>query len=159
MVARHIAPRMVPCYMFFCSLTAFITVACRIALRMTPCCSFFRSSGFPIVLRAVFLSGWQHIAVSATCRWFSRFACCIAQCRVADCSFFPSSTAFTTVYMPCRSFFWSSTNFLTFRMLYSSMYGSALLVLPLADGFHGLCAVLLRGWRRIAHSSIHHRLL
>jgi len=55
---------------------------------------------------------------------------------VADSSFFRSSMAFT-VYAP----FYSADN-------------CTLLILPLVKGFHhGLSAVLLTGWQRIAHSS------
>jgi len=55
----------------------------------------------------------------------------------ADCSFFLTSTAFTTVCAP-----------------YCSVDGSALLILPLVNGFQDcFCAVLLSGWQRIAHSS------
>jgi len=115
-------------------------------------------NGFPNVSRAAFLSGWQCIASSATCLWFSRFAPCIAQWRAEDCSFFPSSMAYTMVYTQYRSFFLSSTTFPTFRVCYYSTHGSALLVLPLADGFHGLRTVLLSGWWRLAHSSIRQRL-
>jgi len=110
-------------------------------------------NSFPDVSRAAFLSGWQCIARSATCLQFSRFACCIAQWRAEDCSFFPWSTAYTMVYTQYRSFFLLSTTFPTFRMWYYSTHGSALLVLPLADGFHGLRAVLLSGWWWLAHSS------
>ena len=54
----------------------------------------------------------------------------------ADCSYFRSSTAFTTVFAP-----------------YCFTDGSVLLILPLVNGFHdGLCVVLPCGWHRIAHS-------
>ena len=53
-----------------------------------------------------------------------------------DCTFFFSPMAFTTV---CA--------------LYCSADGSALLILPLVNGFQdGVRAVLLSGWRPIAHS-------
>ena len=55
---------------------------------------------------------------------------------------------------PCCSFFRWSTAFLTFRVLHFSADGSVLLVLPLVYGFYGLCAVLLSGGQRIAHSSL-----
>ena len=55
----------------------------------------------------------------------------------AHCSFFLSSTAFTTVFAP-----------------YRSADGSVLLILPLVNGFHdGLRAVLVSGLQRIAHTS------
>jgi len=60
----------------------------------------------------------------------------------ANCSFFLSSMAFTTVFAP-----------------YSSPEGSGLLILPHVDGFHdGLCALFPSGWQRIAHSCTHQRL-
>jgi len=59
-----------------------------------------------------------------------------------DCSFFRSSTAFTTVCAP-----------------YCSVDGSRLLIFPLVNGFHnGLRAVLLSRWQRIAHSFARQRL-
>jgi len=115
-------------------------------------------NGVPDISRAVLHSGWKRIARSAVCRRLSRFARCIAQRRAADCSFFHSSTAFMTVCTLYRSFFRSSTTFSMFRVLYHSAHGSALLVLPLANGFHGLRVVLLSGWRRISHPSIRQRL-
>jgi len=94
-------------------------------------------------LRAVLVSGWQRIVHTSACQWLSRrFARCIGQRMAADCSFFRSSTAFTTVCAP-----------------YCSADGSGLLILPLVNGFHdGLRAVLHRGWQRIAHSSTRQRL-
>jgi len=60
----------------------------------------------------------------------------------ADCSYFRSSTAFTTDSAP-----------------YCSADDSGLLIPLLVNGFHnGLRAVLLRGWQRITHSSAHQRL-
>jgi len=115
-------------------------------------------NGFPDVSRAVLLSRWKCIARSAVCRQLSRFARCIAERTAADCSFFHLSTAFMAVCMLYCSFFRSSTTFTMFRVLYHSAHGSALLVLPLADGFHGLRVVLLSGWRRIADPSIRQRL-
>ena len=55
------------------------------------------------------------------------------------------------------SFFLSSTTFPTFRVWYYSTDGSALLVLPLANGFHSLRAILVSGWWQLAHSSIRQR--
>jgi len=62
------------------------------------------------------------------------------------------------VYTQYRSFFLSSTTFPTFHVCYYSTHGSVLLILPLADGFHGLRTVLLSGWWRLVHSSIRQRL-
>jgi len=115
-------------------------------------------NGFPDVSRAVFLSGWQCIARSAPCLRFSQFTRCIAQWRAEDCLFFPSFMAYTMVYTQYRSFFLSSTTFPTFHVCYYSTHGSALLVLPLADGFHCLRTVLLSRWWRLVHSSIRQRL-
>jgi hypothetical protein len=94
-------------------------------------------------LRAVLLSGWQRIAhSSARQRLSQRFARGIAQRMAADCSFFRSSTTFTTVCAP-----------------FCSADGTGLLILALVNGFHdGLRAVLLSGWQRIAHSSARQRL-
>jgi len=100
--------------------------ACWIALRMAADCSFFHLStaftmvcapyccadgsgllilllvnGFHDSLHTIMLSGWQRIAHSSACQWLSqRFAHCIAKQMAADCSFFLSSTAFTTVCAP-----------------------------------------------------------
>ena len=97
--------------------------ACRIAQRIAAHCSYFRSSkpfmtdcapfcsaggsallilqfvkGFHDGLRAVLLSGLQRIAhTSARQRLSQRFARRIAQRMAADCSFFRSSTGFTTI--------------------------------------------------------------
>jgi len=128
----------------------------RIAQRMAADCSYLRSStAFPTVrapycsadggellilspvngfhdgLHAVLLSGWQRIAHSSTRQWlFRRFARRIAQRTAAHCSFFRSSTAFTTVSAP-----------------YCSADCSGLLIPTLVDGFHdGLLALLLSGW-------------
>jgi len=58
------------------------------------------------------------------------------------CSFFHSSTAFTTVCAPC-----------------CPAVGIGLLILALVNGFHdSLRAVFLRGWRRIAHAFSRQRL-
>jgi len=140
-------PRAVDCSpdrSFFRSSTAFTTV-------YAPYCSADGSAllilplvnGFHNGLRAVLLSGWQWIAhSSARQRLSQRFARCIAQRMAAHCSFFRSSTAFTTVFAP-----------------YCSADGSGLLILPLVNGFHnGSRAVLLSGWQRIAHSSARQRL-
>jgi len=98
-------------------------------------------NGFHHGLRAVLLSGWQRIAYSSARQRYSRFVRHFAQRMAADCSFFRSSTAFPTVCAPI-----------------SSADGSALLVLPLVNGFHGLRAVLLNGWQRIARTCARQRL-
>jgi len=125
-------------------------------------------NGFHDGSHAVWLSGGHRIAhSSARQRLFRRFASRIAQRTAADCSFFLSSTAFTTVFA-----------------LYCPADGSVLLILPLINGFHdglravlpsgwrggslivslvngfhnGLRAVLLSGWQRIAHTSSRQRL-
>jgi len=98
----------------------------RIALRMAAYCSFFHSSmafttvcasycpadGIGLLIlalvnsfhngfRSIFLSGWWWIACSFSRQWLSRvFSRRIAQRMAADCSFFRSSSAFTTVYGP-----------------------------------------------------------
>jgi len=91
-------------------------------------------NGFHDGLRAVFLSGWWRIAHSFSCQRLSRrFARCIAQRIAADCSYFHSSTAFTTVRtLYCsadrsadRSIFRSSMAFTTDRALYYSADHSA----------------------------------
>jgi len=93
-------------------------------------------------LRAVLLNGWHRIAhTSARPQLSRRFARRIAQRTAAHCSFFRSSTAFPTVRAP-----------------YCSADGSALLILPLVNGFHdGLRTTLLCGWQRIPHSSARQR--
>jgi len=128
-------------------------------------CSFFRSStaftvcvpfcsvngsgflirmvvnGFHHCLRAVLLSGWQWIAHSSAHQQHSGFACHFAPRMAADCSFFRLPMAFPMVCAPI-----------------SSVDGSALLVLPLINGFPSLCAVLLNGWQRIARTCARQRL-
>jgi len=142
--ARRISLQMAADCSFFLSSTAFTTV-------FTP--YFFADGGGLLILslvngfhdglRAVLLCGWQRIAHSCTRRRLSRrIARCISQRMAADCSFFLSSTAFTTVFAP-----------------YFSADGGGLLILSLVNGFHdGLCAVLLCGWQRIAHSCTRRRL-
>jgi len=127
-------PRAVDCSpdrSFFRSSTAFTTV-------YMPYCSADGSgllilplvNGFHNGSHTVFLSGWQRIAhSSARQRLSQRFARCIAQRMAVHCSFFRSSTAFTTVFAP-----------------YCSADGSGLLILPLVNGFRDtLRAVLLSG--------------
>ena len=136
--------------------------ACLIAPWMVVECSYFRSSkAFTMVcapyfcadvsgllilllvngfrgLRAVLLSEWLWIAHSCARQRLSRlFACRFPQWMVVHCWFFHLSTAFT-VGVP-----------------FPSADESALLVLPLVNGFHTLCTVLLNGWQPIARSSAH----
>ena len=128
---------------FFLSSTAFPTVR-------APYCSADGSSlltltlvnGFHDGLRAVWFPGWLRIAhTSARQRLSPRFARRITLRMAADCSFFRSPTAFTTVCTP-----------------YCSGDGSGLLILPLVNGFQDrLRAVWLSGWHRIAHSSARQR--
>jgi len=137
--APYCTPDGVPDRSFFLSSTAFTRVC-------APYCSADGSgllippviNGFPDGLRAVLLSGWQHIAHSSAHQrlsgWFARR---IARPMAADCSYLRSSTAYPTVYMP-----------------YYSADGSALLILPLINSFpDGSHAVLRSGWQRIAHTS------
>jgi len=127
---------------FFLSSTAFTTVC-------VPYCSADGNGLFilPLVkgfhdgLHAVLLR--QRIAHTSArerlSRWFARR---ISQRMAADCSFFLSSTAFTTFCAP-----------------YCSVDGSTLFILHLVHGIHvGFRAVLLCGWQRIAHSSTCQRL-
>jgi len=127
---------------------------CRFPPQMTAHCSYFHSSmafttvcapygsvdGSGLLIppfvngccdgsRIAWLSGWQRITCASACQWLLRqFVRRIAQRIVADCWFFRSSTAFPTVCTPI-----------------SSADGSALLLLLLVNGFHGLPAVLLGG--------------
>jgi len=115
---------------FFHSSTAFTTVCApycpadgRVLLILP------LVNGFHDGLPAVLPRGWQRIAHSCTCRRLSqRFARRISQRMVADCPFFLSSTAFTTVFMS-----------------YCSTDGSGLLILPLVDFHDGLRAIFLVG--------------
>jgi len=143
-IPRRIAPRMAADCSYLRSSTAFTTVC-------APYCSADGSGllilplvkGFHDGLRAVLPRGWQRIAHSCTRQRLSRrFARRISQQMAADCAFFLSSTAFTTVCAP-----------------YCSADGSALLILPLVNGFpDGFRAVLLSGWQQIAHTSPRQRL-
>jgi len=141
--ARRIAQRVVSDCSIFRSPTAFTTIcAPQIAHRIARS-SARRRQLSPAGSRTVFLSGWQRITHSSACQRLSRlFARRIAQRMAADCSFFLSSTAFTTICAP-----------------YCSADGSGLLIPPLINGFHdGLRAVLLYGWQRIAQSSARQQL-
>jgi len=172
--------QMALCCSFFHSLSAFTRVARHIALRMALYCLFFHSStAFPTFhvlycsadgsvllvlpfvdsfhgLHAVLQSGRQQIAPSSICPQLSwRFACCIAhssgrlqlsqcfaccitQLMAAHCSFF----RLPTVFMVC--------------VLYCSVDGGGLLILPFVNGFHeGLHAAFLSGWQQISHTSAH----
>jgi len=76
-------------------------------------------NGFQEGLHAVLLSGWQRIAhISARERLSGQFTRHIAQRMAADCLFLLRSTVFTMVCAP-----------------YCSADGSALLILPLVNGF------------------------
>jgi len=143
-IPRRIAARMAADCSYLRSSTAFTTVC-------APYCSADGSGllilplvkGFHDGLRAVLPHGWQRIAHSCTrqrlSRWFARRT---SPQMAADCAFFLSSTAFTTVCAP-----------------YCSADGSALLILPLVNGFpDGFRAVLLSGWQRIAHTSARQQL-
>jgi len=139
--ARHIAQRMAVDGSFFHSSTAF-TMVCA------PYCSVDSSTllilplvnGFHDGFRALLLSGWQRIAHSSTCQWLSRrFAHRIALWLAAHCVFLHSLMALPTV-----------------RAQYCSADCSRLLILTLVKGFHDrFCAVLLRGWQRIAYTAAH----
>jgi len=121
------------------------------------------ANSFHDSLRAVFLSAWYQIAPTSARQRLSRrftrriphrmarriahsfsrqrlsrgFVRRIAQRMAADCSYLRSSTAFPTVCAP-----------------YCSADSSALLILPLINGFpDGSRAVLRSRWRRIAHTS------
>jgi len=133
----------------------------RIALWMAADCSYFRLSiafttvrvpygsadgigllipqlvnSFHDGLHAVLLSGWQWIAQTSTLQWLSRwFEGRSVQRIAAYCSFFHSSMAFTV----CTPF--------------SSADGSASLVLPVVNVFHGLRTALLSGLQGIAYCS------
>ena len=99
-------------------------------------------NGFHNGLRTLLLSGWQRIAHSSARQWLSRFTRHFTRRMAADCSFFRSSMAFTTV-----------------RALYCSVEAIVILILPLVNGFpDGLRAVLLFGWQCIARSSARQRL-
>jgi len=136
--ARCIAQRMAPDCSFFLLSTAFTTVC-------APYCSADGSTllilpfinGFSDGFRAVLLSRWQRIAHSFFHHRLSRrFSRRIAQWMAAYCSFFDSSTAFTTVCAP-----------------YCPADGIGLLILALINGFHdGLRAAFLCGCQWIAHS-------
>jgi len=135
--ARRVAQRMVSDCSIFRSPTAFTTIRMpHIARRIAHSSARLRQLT-PSGSHTIFLSGWQRITHSSARQRLSRlFARRIAQGIVADCSFFLSSTAFTTICAP-----------------YSSVDGSGLLIPPLINGFHdGLSAVLLCGWQRIAQS-------
>jgi hypothetical protein len=127
---------------YFRSSTAFPTVrapncsADDSALLILPLVNGFHDS-----LRAVLLSRWQRIARSSARQRLSRFARYFAQRMTTRCSCFRSSTVFPTVCAP-----------------FCSPGGSASLVLPLVNVFHGLRAVFLSGWQRIARSSARQRL-
>ena len=78
-------------------------------------------NGFHDGLRAVFLLGWQRIALSSGRQGLSRFARCFPPRMAAHRSFFRSSTSFTV------------------STLFYSADGSGLLILLLVDGFTTVC--------------------
>jgi len=141
--ARRIAQRMVSDCSIFRSPTAFTTICAPQIARRIAHSSARRRQLSPAGSRTVFLSGWQRITHSSARQRLSRlFARRIAQRMAADCSFFLSSTAFTTICSP-----------------YCSADGSGLLIPPLINGFHdGLRTVLHCGWQRIAQSSARQQL-
>jgi len=101
-IARRIVPRMAADCSYLCSSTAFPTVCAPYgsadgsALLILPLVN-----GFPDGSRAVLRSGWQRIAHTSARQWLSRrFARRLARRMAADCSFFRSLTAFTTVCAP-----------------------------------------------------------
>jgi len=125
----------------------------RSSMTFTVCAPFYSQDGsglhiLPLVngfhdgLRTILLCGWQRIPYSSArqrlSRWFARRT---AQRRASDCTFLRSSRVFT---MDCAP--------------YCSADGSGLHILPLVNGFHGLRAILLGEWQRIAHSSARQRL-
>jgi len=160
--ARRFPPRMAAHRSFFRSLTSFTVCAPFYSTDgsgllilplvdgfTTVCVQSYTADGsaLPIFLlvnsfhdglRAVFVRGSWRIACSSACQWLSRrFMRRIGQRIAADCSFFRSSTALTTV---CAQSY--------------PVDGSALPILPLVNRFHdGFRDVLLCRWRRIACSS------
>jgi len=136
--ARRIAQRMVSDFSIFRSLTAFTTICAPQIARRIAHSSTRRRQLSQAGSRTVFLSGWQRITHSSARQRLSRlFVRRIALQMAADCLFFLSSTAFTTICSP-----------------YCSPDGSGLLNLPLINGFpDGSHAVLPSGWQRIAHTS------
>ena len=141
--APRIAKQLAADYSFLHSSTAFTKVC-------TPYCSADSSgllvlmlvNGFYDHLGAVLLSSWQRIARSYARQLLLRFAQRIEQWMAAHCKYFHSSMAFTTVCAP-----------------HCSADGRALLILSFGIGFHGLRAIFLSGWQRIAHTSTRYRLL
>ena len=106
---------------FFCSSTAFPTVC------MLYCSAYGTTARLWVHSYLLLVDDFANVPRAVDCS--------------PDRSFFRSSTAFTTVYVP-----------------YCSADGSGLLILPLVNGFHnGSRAVLLSGWQRIAHSSARQR--
>jgi len=127
---------------FFCSSTAFMVSVpfcsadgCRLLILPLV-------NGFQNGLCAVLSSRWRQLACSLSCQRLSWFARCFALRIKAHHLFFCLSMAFTRVYVPC-----------------CLVDGSALLILPLVNGFHGLPTILLCGWQPIAHSSARQWLL
>ena len=123
----HFAQRIAPYYLFFRSSTG-VTSVCiphcsqdGSPLLILPLIKGFSDNSRPLLLV------WQRIPHSSARQWLSlRFVRLIEQRMAAYCSFFRLSTSFPTVYMPS-----------------CSVYVSALLVLPLVDGFHSSHTVIL----------------
>ena len=101
-IARRIVPRMAADCSYLCSSTAFPTVCAPYGSADGSALLILALvNGFPDGSRAVLRSGWQRIAhTSARQRLSRRFAHRIARRMAADCSFFCSLTAFTTVCAP-----------------------------------------------------------
>jgi len=99
-------------------------------------------NGFQNGLCAMLPSRWRQLACSLSCQRLSPFARYFAPWIKAHLLFFCSLMAFTRVYVPC-----------------CPVDGSALLILPLVNVFHGLPTILLCGWQPIAHSSARQWLL
>jgi len=100
-------------------------------------------NGFPDGLRAVLLSGWQRVAYSSARQHLLRkFARCIAQRMVSDCSIFRSPTAFTAICTPQ----------IARRIAHSSARRRQL-------SPAGSRTIFLSGWQRITHSSARQRQL
>jgi len=128
---------------FFRSSTAFTTVRAPCSADGSGLLILPLVNGFHHGSRAILLSGWQWIAHSSTRQRLSpRFARYFAQRMTTRCSYFRSSTAFTTVCAP-----------------FCSADRNGLLILPLVNGFHHCSRVLLlSGWQWIAHSYARQRL-
>jgi len=124
---HHFAQRMAPRSLFFHSSTGVMSVCAPYCLQdgspllILPLVKGFSDNSRPLLL------GWQRIPRSSARQWLSQwFVRLIEQRMAAHCSFFRTSTSFPTVCVPC-----------------CSVDVSALLILLLVDGFHGLHTVIL----------------